>query len=79
VITVGTPTHGNLSGTAAFAVLPCGLTVRITNGYITDAKGRIIEVNGNEPDYRVEPTISDFLNRRDPVMEKAVELLLARK
>jgi carboxyl-terminal processing protease len=76
---VGSTTHGNLSGVAAFAVLPCGLLVRITNGYVADAKNRIIEMNGNEPDIKVEPTINDFLNGRDPVLDKAVELITKAK
>ena len=40
VVTVGTTTHGNLSGVALYGVLPCVLVVRISNGYITDAKTR---------------------------------------
>lgn len=76
VITVGTTTHGNLSGVATFAVLPCGLVVRISNGYISDARGRPIERNGNIPDVTVEPTIDDFLNSRDPVLDRAIGLLM---
>ena len=75
VVTVGSTTHGNLSGVAAYAVLPCGLVVRISNGYICDAGGKPIEGNGNEPDVIVAPTISDFLAGRDPVLEKAVALV----
>ncbi len=75
VVTVGSTTHGNLSGVAAFAVLPCGLVVRISNGYICDAGGKPIEGNGNVPDVIVAPTISDFLAGRDPVLEKAVALV----
>jgi C-terminal processing protease CtpA/Prc len=61
---------------ATFAVLPCGLVVRISNGYISDARDRPIEGNGNIPDVTVEPTIDDFLNRRDPVLDRAVDLLM---
>ena len=77
VMTVGSTTHGNLSGVAAYAVLPCGLIVRISNGYICDASGQPIEGNGNKPDVAVSPTVSDFLNGRDPVLERAAELLTA--
>ncbi|MGB7758383.1 MAG: S41 family peptidase [Bryobacteraceae bacterium] len=76
VVTVGTTTHGNLSGVSAYAVLPCGLVVRISNGYLCDAKGRPIEGNGNIPDVTVEPTIQDFLNARDPVLDRAIGLIL---
>jgi carboxyl-terminal processing protease len=78
VVTVGSTTHGNLSGVAAFAVLPCGLVARISNGYVCDAKDRPIEGQGNEPDVRVSPTIADVLNGKDPVLDKAVSLLGAR-
>ena len=75
VLTIGSTTHGNLSGVGAYAVLPCGLVVRVSNGYVCDAKDRPVEINGNVPDVAVEGGIADFLNHRDPVLEKAVELL----
>jgi C-terminal processing protease CtpA/Prc len=75
VVTVGSTTHGNLSGEAAFAVLPCGLIVRISNGYICDATGKPIEGVGNEPDVPVSPSIGDILAGRDPVLERAAALL----
>lgn len=76
VITVGSTTHGNLSGVATYAVLPCGLVVRISNGYISDAKDRPTEVNGNVPDISVEPDIQDYLSGRDPVVERAIAVLM---
>jgi carboxyl-terminal processing protease len=75
VVTVGSTTHGNLSGVAAYAVLPCGLIVRISNGYMCDATGKPIEGVGNEPDVPVSPSIGDFLAGRDPVLERAAALL----
>ena len=78
VVTIGSTTHGNLSGVASFAVLPCGLVVRISNGYMCDAKDRPIEGHGNEPDVSVSPSITDFLSGKDPVLDKAVSLLGAR-
>jgi C-terminal processing protease CtpA/Prc len=75
VVTVGSTTHGNLSGVAAYAVLPCGLVVRISNGYICDATGKPIEGVGNEPDVPVSPSIGDILAGRDPVLERAAALL----
>jgi C-terminal processing protease CtpA/Prc len=76
VTTIGTTTHGNLSGVELFAVLPCGLVVRISNGYLSDTKDRSIEVNGNVPDITVETSIQDYLNGRDSVLERASEVLL---
>jgi C-terminal processing protease CtpA/Prc len=79
VVTIGSTTHGNLAGVAAHIVLPCGLVVRTSNGYVSDAKDRPIEVNGNAPDILVEPTIADYVQNRDPVLEKAVASLGAPK
>ena len=78
VITVGSPTHGNLAGVAAYVVLPCGLVVRVSNGYVADAKGRPIEGAGSLPDITVEPSIDDFLQGRDPVLDRAVQEILHR-
>lgn len=78
VVTLGSTTHGNLSGVAAFAVLPCGLVARISNGYICDAKDRPVEGHGNEPDVSVSPTVAEVLNGQDPVLDKAVSLLCAK-
>jgi C-terminal processing protease CtpA/Prc len=75
VTVIGTTTHGNLSGVAAYAVLPCGLVVRISNGYISNAKDQPIEGNGNAPDMVIEPTIDDVLHHRDPVLDGAIQLL----
>jgi carboxyl-terminal processing protease len=79
VITVGSGTHGDLSGVAVFAVLPCGIVVRISNGYICDANGNPIEGAGNKPDVSVSPGVEDFLAGRDPALERAEGLLLGRK
>jgi C-terminal processing protease CtpA/Prc len=75
VVTIGTPTHGNSSGECVYAVLLCGLVVRISTGYICDTKGRIIETNGNEPDIYVEQSIKDITTGRDTVFERAVQEL----
>ena len=72
VVTIGTPTHGNLSGTEVFAILSCGLVMRISSCYICDASGKIIEVNGNIPDIYAEPSIQDIIAGRDAVIERAV-------
>jgi len=75
VVTVGSTTHGNLSGVAAYAVLPCGLIVRISNGYVCDATGKPIEGVGNEPDVPVSPSIDDMQAGRDPAVERAAALM----
>jgi carboxyl-terminal processing protease len=78
VLTLGTTTHGNLSGEAVYAVLPCNLVVRISNGYISDIEDRPIEVNGSVPDIAIDVDIQDYLNGRDPVLERAVEAVLRK-
>ncbi len=74
-VTVGTTTHGNSTGTCVYAALPCGLVVRISSGYTTDIKGRIVEVNGNVPEIHAELTLEDVINGTDSVVERAVEAL----
>ena len=78
VVTVGTTTHGNLSGVAMYGVLLCRLVVRISNGYISDARDRPIEVTGNAPDITVEPDVQDYLNGRDPVLGRATDVILKK-
>jgi len=74
-ITIGTDTHGNLTGAGVYVQLPCNLVVRVSNGYVCDASGRIIEGNGNVAQIRVEPTIADVVNGTDSVIQRAVEEL----
>ena len=74
-ITIGTDTHGNLTGAGVYVQLPCDLVIRISNGYVCDATGRIIEGNGNAAQIQIEPTIKDIVNGTDPVIGRAVEEL----
>ncbi|MGW8257277.1 MAG: S41 family peptidase, partial [Thermoguttaceae bacterium] len=75
LITVGTTTQGDLTGTSVYVVLPCGLVVRIPDGYITDIEGRVIEVNGNVPRIHADLTIKDVVNETDSVLARAVKAL----
>jgi C-terminal processing protease CtpA/Prc len=75
VIAMGQPTHGNSSGDCVYIQLPCDLIVRISCGYLSNAKGRITEVNGNQPEVPVEPRIDDILQNKDGVLERAFEYL----
>jgi C-terminal processing protease CtpA/Prc len=38
--------------------------------------GTSMENRGEQPDYRVALTAEDWLNERDPQLEKAIELLM---
>jgi len=58
-----------------YIVLPCNLVVRVSNGYICDASGRIIEGNGNVPQIHFEPTIDDIVSGTDSVLKRAVQTL----
>ena len=78
-ITIGDTTHGNLTGRGVYIHLPCDLVVRVSNGYVCDTSGRIIEINGNEPDVCVTPTISDVVNGTDRILERAIEELKNRQ
>ena len=74
-ITIGTTTHGNLTGVGVYVVLPCDLVVRVSNGYVCDTTGKIIEGNGNVPRIHAELTINDVIDRTDSVLERAVKEL----
>ena len=74
-ITIGTTTHGNLTGGGVYVQLPCNLVVRVSNGYVCDASGKIIEGNGNVPQVPAELTIADIVNKTDSVLERAIREL----
>jgi len=74
-ITVGTTTHGNLTGVGAYVVLPCDLVVRVSNGYVCDARGNIIEGNGTAPQVHAARTIRDVIEGTDSVLDRAVQAL----
>ena len=78
-ITIGTTTHGNLTGGGVYVQLPCNLVVRVSNGYVCDVTGRIIEGNGNTAQIQVKPTIKDIVNGTDSVIERAVERLQSQR
>jgi carboxyl-terminal processing protease len=50
-------------------------TLKITVAEWLTPNGRSIDKNGLEPDQRVELTLEDFQNGRDPQLDKALELL----
>jgi len=75
-ITIGTTTHGNLTGQGAYVVLPCNLVVRVSNGYVSDATGRVIEGRGNVPQIRADRTVADVVNGTDSVLKLAARTLM---
>ena len=77
-VTVGSTTHGAFSGDGVYAMLPCKLIVRISDGYLCDAQGTRMDGCGNLPDVPVAPTVADVLSGADPVLDQAVAALKKR-
>jgi carboxyl-terminal processing protease len=71
-VTIGENTRGNLTGHSVHVILPCGFTVRVSDSYVADKNGRVIEGNGNAPDILLEPTLDDIAQGRDAVLDRAV-------
>lgn len=77
-VTVGSPTGGG-DGNPARITLPGGAQVRISRWIEWFTDGTVVEGNGTQPDYPVSRTIADVVSGRDPVLEKAVEVLRSRR
>ena len=52
-----------------------GSQIKITVAHWLMPKGQLIEKNGITPDYEVDITEEDLKNKKDPQLEKAVEIL----
>lgn len=55
--------------------LPGGGSARVCTKKDTYPDGKEFVGYGIQPDVEVKPTLNDFLNKKDPVMDKAVEFL----
>ena len=75
---VGANTPGSTGDSVMFK-LPGGGTARIMMADVEYPDGRIFEGVGVQPQLSVAPTISDIQDGRDPVLEKAVAILLKRR
>lgn len=75
VIAMGQPTHGNSSGDCVYIQLPCNLIVRISCCYLCNARGKVTEVSGNQPQVPIEPCIEDIIQNKDGVLERALDYL----
>lgn len=73
---VGTPTYGKGS-VNHLKELADGSALYVTIGRWLTPNGRLIEGNGLTPDYHVPFTEDDLQARRDPQLEKALEVLRA--
>lgn len=71
---VGGPTSGPLARFKSVD-LPSGGLLHLTDGYYVTPQGVLIGEDGVAPDVLVEPTLADVRGGRDPVLERAQELL----
>ncbi len=72
---VGQPTPGYVIWTWGFPLID-GTSARMPGSGVYRSDGTSMENRGEQPDYRVALTAEDWLNERDPQLEKAIELLL---
>ena len=71
---IGQPTFGSTGQPLSFD-LPGGGSARVCTKKDTYSNGREFVGYGIAPDILVEPTVADFIQKRDPVLEKALDLL----
>lgn len=72
VTLVGSPTSGT-NGEATLVTLPGGFNFRMTSAMIHYPDGSPSVGDGIQPDILVKPTIEGIKNRKDEVLEKAIE------
>lgn len=78
MIKIGEPTFGS-TGQPLMFELPSGGTGRVCTKKDTYPDGREFVGYGIQPDLKVKKTFADYLNNKDPVLEKAIEYLLNEK
>lgn len=78
MIKIGEPTYGS-TGQPLMFELPNGGTGRVCTKKDTYPDGREFVGYGIQPDIKVKKTFSDYLNNKDPVLEKAIEYLGNKK
>ncbi len=71
---IGTPTAG-ANGDVTFMVLPGNLQVSFTGHNVRHADGRQLQRVGIQPTIRVAPTIRGTIEKRDEILERAVQYL----
>lgn len=71
---IGEPTFGS-TGQPMFFDLPGGGSARICTKKDTYPDGKEFVGYGILPDIKVKKTLSDYLEKKDPVLEKAIEFL----
>jgi tricorn protease len=74
---VGQPTPGYVIWTWGMPLID-GTSARMPGSGVYRSDGTSMENRGEQPDYKVALTADDWLNDRDPQLDKAIELLMKR-
>ena len=75
---IGEPTYGS-TGQPLLFDLPNGGIARVCTKKDTYPDGREFVGIGIQPDIQITKSLSDYIENKDPVLEKAIEYLTARK
>ncbi|MBW1294751.1 S41 family peptidase [Aquimarina litoralis] len=78
MIKIGAPTNGS-TGQPLFFDLPNGGIARVCTKKDTYPDGREFVGFGIQPDIKVEKMLSDYIENKDPVLEKAIQYLNSKK
>ena len=73
-IKIGSPTFGS-TGQPFHFYLPGGALARVCTKQDTYPDSREFVGFGIKPDIEIISTLNDYLNRKDPVLDKAIEYL----
>jgi C-terminal processing protease CtpA/Prc len=71
---IGEPTYGS-TGQPLFFELPGGGSARVCTKKDTYPDGREFVGYGIQPDIEVKPSVKDFIDQKDPVLEKAIKFI----
>ncbi len=78
MVKIGSPTFGS-TGQSYFFDLPGGGSARVCTKKDIYPDGREFVGYGIQPDIQVEKTLQDYLEHRDPVLERAIDYLEKQK
>lgn len=76
-ILVGMPTPGYCIGTWGMQLVD-GTTARMPSWGVYRLDGKPMENNGVVPDYKVDISPDEWFNKKDPQLDKAIEVLLGK-
>lgn len=79
VTLVGTPSSGGSARSESFRMAGTSIRIGLASMSSFQPDGRLYDGNGIEPDEWCSPSAKFFIGEEDPVLVKAIELLLAAK